>query len=160
MNLLQTIHAIEAVAAHQPTINSIVRNDVYRLNSIPDAKYGVFAWLQGEHRIDPESSLQYFAFTFFYIDRLTFNKANQVEVQSVGIETLENILRALAVADIVPDEHTFRTFNERFSDECAGVYCTLTLEVPKDGTCPEDFWKDFDRDFNFDYSIDDYITFK
>lgn len=160
MNLQQVIKAIEAVAAEQPTINSIVRNDVYRLNSIPDARYGVFAWLQGEHRTALDSSLVDYSFTFFYVDRLTYNKHNQVEVQSVGMETLENILRALERAGIVAGDHSFRTFNERFSDECAGVFCTLTLEAPKDGLCPEDFWKDYNKDFNYDYSVEDYITFE
>lgn len=159
MNLYQLIKAIECVAASQPAVKSIVRNDVYRLNAVPDAKYGVFAWLQGEHRTSLDSSLVNYSFTFFYVDRLTFNKKNQVEVQSVGIETLENILRVLEGAGIVAGEHTFRTFNERFKDECAGVFCTLTLEVPKDGLCPTDYLKDYNRDFYQDFTIEDYLTF-
>lgn len=139
MNLLEVIRSIERVAASQPTIHSIVRNDVFRLNSLPDAKYGVFAWLQGEHRTDELSSLFYYSFTFFYVDRLTFDKGNEVEIQSVGIETLENILTTLEAAGLMAGEHTFRTFNQRFSDECAGVYCQLTLEVPKATLCEELF---------------------
>lgn len=139
MNLLEVIRSVERVAASQPTIHSIVRNDVFRLNSLPDAKYGVFAWLQGEHRTDELADLFYYSFTFFYVDRLTFDKGNEVEIQSVGIETLENILTTLEAADLMAGEHTFRTFNQRFSDECAGVYCQLTLEVPKATLCEELF---------------------
>lgn len=152
MTLLQVIKAVELVASKQPTIASIVRNDVFRLNSIPDAKYGVFAWLQGEHRTDLEADLQNFSFTFFYVDRLTEDKGNEIEIQSVGMETLENILEVLAGAGIVAGEHTFRTFNERFSDECAGVYCTCTLEVPKGTICADSF-----ADFNIDENNDFYI---
>lgn len=143
MTLLQVINAIERVAGGQPTIHSIVRNDVFRLNSIPDAKYGVFAWLQGEHRTELEGDFMNYAFTFFYVDRLTFSHGNEVEIQSVGIETLENILETLESAGIVAGEHSFRTFNERFSDECAGAYCTLTLEVPK-GTLCEQLFPDYE----------------
>ena len=140
MTLLQVINAIERVAGGQPTIHSIVRNDVFRLNSIPDAKYGVFAWLQGEHRTELEGDFVSYAFTFFYVDRLTFSRGNEVEIQSVGIETLENILETLEGAGIVAaGDHTFRTFNQRFSDDCAGAYCTLTLEVPKGTLCEELF---------------------
>ena len=152
MTLLQVIKAIELVASKQPTINSVVRNDVFRLNSIPDAKYGVFAWLQGEHNTSLESDLLKFSFTFFYVDRLTFNRSNEVEIQSVGIETLENILETLDAAGIVAGDHTFRTFNERFSDDCAGVYCTLSLEVPK-GTLCEELFPDYNNDFNEDFKI-------
>lgn len=152
MNLLQVIRAIESVASEQPPVASLVRNDVYRLNSIPAARYGVFAWLQGEHRIALDSSLQEFAFTLFYVDRLTFNKDNEIQIQSQGIEVLENILATLAGYGIVAGEHTFRTFNERFADECAGAFCSVVLEVPKDGTC-EVLFKDFNWDFNDDYLI-------
>lgn len=152
MTLLQTIRAIETVAAKQPTVNSIVRNDVFRLNSIPDAKYGVFAWLQGEHSSSIDSSLQRFSFTFFFVDRLTFDKSNEIEIQSVGIETLENILNTLETIGIEADEYTFRTFNQRFSDDCAGVYCSVRLDVPKGTLCPEPF-ADYNNDFNDDFLI-------
>lgn len=158
MNLLQTIRAIEGVAAAQPTVSTIVRNDVFRLNSCPAAKYGVFAWLQGEHRTTADGSLMQYQFTLFYVDRLTFGKQNEMEVQSVGIETLENILLALESIGITSEEHTFRTFNQRFSDECAGVFCNVTLEVPKDTLCEEafDFLEnigDFNIDFNDDFNV-------
>ena len=45
MTLLEVIRTIEGMAMRQPTIHSIVRNDVFRLNALPDARYGVFAWL-------------------------------------------------------------------------------------------------------------------
>lgn len=149
---MQVIKAVEVVAAQQPTIKSIVRNDVYRLNALPDARYGVFAWLQGEHRTSLEADLLQYSFTFFYVDRLTFDKANEVEIQSVGVETLENILEVLETYGIVAKEHTFRTFNERFSDECAGTFCTVTLEVPK-GTLCEEMFPDFNSDYNNDFNI-------
>lgn len=139
MNLLQVIRAIEATAAAQPPVQTIVRNDVFRLNSLPAVRYSVFAWLQGEHRVDAEADLQHFAFTFFYVDRLVFGNGNEVEVQSTGIEVLENILLTLEQYGIFAQEHTFRTFNQRFSDLCAGVFCNVTLEVAKGSTCEVDF---------------------
>ena len=155
MNLLQVIRAIERTAAGEPAVSTIVRNDLFRVNAAPSVRYGVFAWLQGEHRTTANSSLMEYTFTFFYADRLTEDRGNEIEVQSVGIETLENILRQLVEAGIFVGEHTFTTFNQRFSDECAGVFCQVSLEVPKDGLCPVGYeFLANDGEFNLDYNED------
>lgn len=137
MNLYQTIRAIEKTAALQPNVGSIVRNDVFRLNAWPDVRYAAFAWLQGEHTTDAEAGLITYNFTFFYVDRLTADKGNEVEIQSHGIETLDNILKALPDLGLYPTGYSFRTFNQRFADECAGVFCTVSIEAQKDGLCAE-----------------------
>lgn len=140
MTLLETIRSIESVASVQPSVNMIVRNDIFRLNAVPDARYGVFAWLQREHSASVGSSLINFAFTFFYVDRLTENRSNQMEVQSVGIETLDNIIRSLDEKGIFVDaEYSFQAFNQKFVDDCAGVMTNVRISVPLSGTCPEDF---------------------
>lgn len=139
MTLLETIRIFEGVASRQPSVNMIVRNDVFRLNTIPDAKYGVFAWTQGQHEI--REDLQTFVFTFFYVDRLTADKGNEIEVQSVGVQTLGNILRSLEDLGIFPGTWTAQTFNQRFLDECAGVFASVRLEVPTGWVCPEEFEK-------------------
>ena len=158
MNLLQVIRAIERTAAGEPAVSTIVRNDLFRVNAAPSVRYGVFAWLQGEHRTTTNSGLMEYAFTFFYADRLTEDRGNEIEVQSVGIETLENILLQLENAGIFVGEHTFTTFNQRLSDECAGVFCQVTLEVAKDGICPAEYQflvndGDYNLDFNKDYKV-------
>lgn len=152
MTLLETIRQIERVAAGQPAVNMIVRNDIFRLNSFSDARYGVFAWTQGQHSGNPDDALQSFAFTFFYVDRLTEDKGNEVEIQSVGLDTLGNILRQLADSGMIVGDATFTTFNQRFLDECAGVFASVRLQVPAVGPCGEGFG-DFNDDFNDDFLI-------
>ena len=146
---------IEVVAAKQPSVNMIVRNDVFRLNAVPTAKYAAFAWLQGQHATQVGSSFIDFTFTFFYVDRLKNDKSNEVEIQSTGIQTLNNIIRVLEEYDVVSEtSYTFQVFNQRFADQCAGVYCNVTLSVPITGYCAE-FFADFNIDFNDDYLTDD-----
>lgn len=136
MTLLQTIQAIEDAARMQPSVAMIVPNDVFRLNVTPDARYGVFAWTQRQHAGDVDGDFHRFAFSLFYVDRLTADKANEVEIQSVGIQTLEAILRELRDQGIFPvDGYTFDTFNQRFEDECAGVWCSVTFDVPVSPLC-------------------------
>ena len=122
----------------QPSINMIVRNDVFRINTSPSLKYGVFAWTQGQHT-GSINGMTSFAFSFFYVDRLKDDLSNQVEVQSVGCETIGNILRALEEYDIEGGNYTMQTFNQRFTDECAGVFCNVTLSVPQVSACPETY---------------------
>lgn len=138
--LLQVIRAVEAIAKAQPGVAMVVPNDVFRLNAIPDARYGVFAWTQGQHREDLEAGTLTVALTLFYVDRLTADKGNELEVQSVGVALLGNVVKAAQEAGIyVADLVRYNTFNQRFLDECAGVYCTVDLEVSLDWTCPDDF---------------------
>ena len=157
MTLQQVIKAFEVVASQQPSVNMIVRNDIFRLNSKSDARYGVFGWTQGQHSSSAESSMVTYSFTFFYVDRLKNDVSNQIEVQSVGIQTLDNILRKLDDMGIyVNSTYNFQTFNQRFLDECAGVFCSLTLQVPVMSLCSESF-ADFSKlDFSDD---DDFMIF-
>lgn len=153
MTLLELIKTIEVAASHQPSINMIVENDVFRLNNKANAKYGVFAFVQGEHSTSVESNVINYAFTFVYVDRLRHNKSNQIEIQSVGIQTLDNIIRQLDDLGIYAEtDYTFNVFNQRFMDECAGVFCRVTLSVPIGSACPENF-ADFNNDFNDDFMI-------
>lgn len=153
MTLLEVIKAIELVASQQPSINMVVRNDIFRLNSKSDARYGVFGWTQGQHSTSPDSNLITYSFTFFYVDRLQNDLKNQIEVQSVGVQTLDNILRRLDELGLYSDStYNFQTFNQRFFDECAGVFCNVSLNVPISSICAEDF-ADNTRDFNNDFLI-------
>lgn len=152
MTLLQAIHTIELVASRQPSVNMIVENDVFRLNTYADAKYGVFAWLQGQHSASVDGSTTRLQFTFFYVDRLTADQSNQVEVQSVGMQTLDNIIRDLNDRGLYADAYTIQPFNQRFSDECAGVFANVAIEIPAGSLCGENF-ADFNDDFNDDFLI-------
>ena len=151
MTLVEVIKMMEIVASQQPSVNMIVENDVFRLNEKADARYGVFAWTQGQHSTGNEAGYFNYSFTIFYVDRLKNDLSNQIEIQSVGIQTLNNIIRALEDKDVCTEQfYTFTVFNQRFSDECAGVFCNVTFLVPVDGNCAElfaDFNDDFDEDF-------------
>ena len=152
MTLLDVIRIMEVTASTQPAVRMLVRNDIFRLNGYPDARYGVFAWTQQQHSVVSEDLIRY-SFSIFYVDRLTENLGNQVEVQSVGIEVLRNIIRSMEEAGcFLANTVTFTTFNQRFLDECAGVFATVAFEVPAGSLCPEEY-ADFNEDFNEDFLI-------
>lgn len=155
MTLVEVIKVIETIAARQPSVRMIIENDVFRINEKADARYGIFAWTQGQHSTRVESNSVDFSFTFFYVDRLKNDRSNQLEIQSVGTQTLDNIIRTLDDIGIdIENTYTFQVFNQRFADECAGVYVNVILSVPVTAICPEYF-----TDFSADDFNDDFNTF-
>lgn len=158
MTLKETIMTIEAVALNQPSVNMVVRNDIFRLNATQDARYGVFGWTQQQHTEEMDTDIITYNFTFFYVDRLTEDKGNEVEIQSVGISTLSNIIRALQEKGIYADLWQYQTFNQRFHDECAGVYANVALQVNTNFVCEEEFSDA--GSFNSDYNDDSRTTKK
>lgn len=137
MTLLEVVRLVETIARSQPSVKTIVENDVFKLNEHPEAKYGVFAYVQDQHSASATSDWVSFRFSFFYVDRLLYDKSNQIEIQSVGVETLNNILRRLYDQGVVSGNYTLQPFNQRFSDECAGVYCSVELQTLRGSVCPE-----------------------
>ena len=153
MTLLETIRTMEVIASKQPSVNMVVENDIFRLNARADARYGVFAFVQGEHSTAIDTNVITYAFTLFYVDRLKNDRSNQIEIQSVGIQTLDNILRTLDEMGICAETgYSFQVFNQRFVDDCAGVMCRVSLSVPLTGVCSDQF-ADFNDDFNEDFFI-------
>lgn len=134
MTLAQIIGRIKFIALTQPTIRMVVDNDVFKLNAIPDAKYGVFSYVQGTHRTNMDEDI--FRFAFYYVDRLVENGSNELEVQSVGKSTLDNIMRVLA-DEFGVEEWETTTFTQRFSDMCAGAFCNAVISVPVNYTCAD-----------------------
>lgn len=142
MTLVQIIERIEQIAKLQPAVKTVVPGDVFLLNTIADAKYGVFAWTQGQHTVSMDRGMATYSFTLFYVDRLKNDRSNETEIQSTGIRVLHNILLMLA-SEMGVGEESFTAFNQRFTDECAGVFCGVRLTVDGD-VCDEEYGSDLD----------------
>ena len=138
MTLTECISLLELVASKQPAVRSICRDDVFKLNGRPDVQYGVFGWVQGVHYDGTANDIRRFAFNLFYIDRLTADKGNALDVQSTGVEVLGSVLRTIA-DDFGVGTWELHTFTQRFKDECAGVWASVTQEVPVSLPCGEMF---------------------
>ncbi len=135
MTLLQLTRAIEDLAKNEPTVSSIVRNDILRLNAAPAVKYGAFAWTQGTHSV--AGDMVSFQLYLYFVDRLMPSKENEVQAESVAISTLVHILKGLEdVEDVdVGESSRIVPFSYRFADECAGAYTEVTVTVPVDYAC-------------------------
>lgn len=140
MNLYETIDILKKIALKQPNVRTAVEGNIYEImNANPSIEYDGFIITQGTH--SQNELFNNFQFNLFYVSRLVDNmEDNRLQIQSIGIEVLSNIVRIFS--DIVDSEYnnlTFTTFTQKFADECAGVYLTITFDVLKDLYCPEEY---------------------
>lgn len=158
MTLFEVIRTINEVAASEPNINTLVLSgNVFDLNTNNiSVKYSAFCCEQMTHQHTEDDFLSY-GFRFYFVDRLTEDSRNKIEVQSKGIQTLENILHKLRDLDIfdVYYDYYYTPFTNKFEAWCAGVYCELRIQVPAD-YCYDDI-KDLLGDFNIDFNLDFWV---
>ena len=158
MTLFEVIRTINEVAASEPNINTLVLSgNVFDLNTNNiTVKYSAFCCEQMTHQHTEEDFLSY-GFRFYFVDRLTEDSRNKIEVQSKGIQTLESILHKLRDLDIfdVYYDYYYTPFTNKFEAWCAGVYCEVRIQVPADYCY--DVIKDLLGDFNIDFNLDFWV---
>ena len=138
MTLFDIIRNLQAIAAQEPSVKSVSDGDIYdALNAAVDIKYGVFHITQDTHTTNGD--LDVWGLNLFYIDRLLDNGENRLSIQSAGITILENVLRNFA--DTFGAEYmnniVYTPFTQRFKDNCAGVFCKISVSTVMDNLCAE-----------------------
>ena len=143
MTLYETIDWLKKIALKHPNIGSASEGNIYEyMNANPSVKYGVFFITQGTHSQD--EMFNHFEFTLFYVDRLVDDmEENRLQIQSIGKEILSNILTFFCEEfDAECENISFQPFTQKFLDLTAGIYSTITIDVPKDVICPEEYWNE------------------
>lgn len=137
MTLLETIKILEYIASQQPNINGIVESgDIYDLNKDEyQTKYSAFCITQNTHTIGTEFNI--YSFTLFYVDRLTLDKSNKLEIQSTAVEFFSNMLKTINEdwSGLNVETGDITTFTERFTAECAGAYMTFNITTTPESLC-------------------------
>lgn len=145
MTLSETIRTLESLALQQQSVAMVIQNDVFKLNTIPNAKYAVFAYSQGQHLTSVSGDLATYRLTLFYVDRLLADKSNQTDIQSTGTQVLRNILTMMSELDFDVDSMPIQPFTQQFVDECAGVYCAVSIGAANGCECMPGFTEMFHR---------------
>ena len=138
MTLFDIVRNLQAIAAQEPSVRSVSDGDIYdALNAAVDIKYGCFHITQDTHTTNGD--LDVWGLNLFYIDRLLDNGENRLSIQSAGITILENVLRNFA--DTFGAEYmnniVYTPFTQRFKDNCAGVFCKISVSTVMDNLCAE-----------------------
>lgn len=113
-------------------IKTVFVQDIYQINNNPDIFYPVLVIESDETR--ETLDLWQYRFRLTYVDILAEDQSNLIDIQSTGMELLSKLLRNIPENWNLTSS-SYRTFLQRFNDECSGVYCWITLEVPKEDIC-------------------------
>lgn len=113
-------------------IETVFVQDIYQINNNPDISYPVLVIESDETR--ETLDLWQYRFRLTYVDILAEDQSNLIDIQSTGMELLSKLLRNIPENWNLTSS-SYRTFLQRFNDECSGVYCWITLEVPKEDIC-------------------------
>lgn len=141
MTLGKIIDTLKMIALKHPNVNSAYEGNIYDiLNSKPDNKYASVVITQQSHTTD--EIYDHYGFVIFYVDRLVDDmEENRVQIQSIGKSMLGNIITAFCNEfEAECDNIIYQPFTQRFTDETAGVYCTITIDIIKDAYCAERYW--------------------
>lgn len=140
MNLKETIDKLNSIAISQPNVNDYIKSgNIYDLSENRNANFSVFCVTQGTHSYDFENGYNTFNFILYYVDRLTSDGNNKIEIQSTAIETLKNIIRTYSKeTDVDIATADFEVFTESFAQLCAGAYTTISVIVD-DNNCLDEF---------------------
>ena len=106
--------------------------DIYQINNNPDISYPVLVIESDETR--ETLDLWQYRFRLTYVDILAEDQSNLIDIQSTGMELLSKLLRNIPENWNLTSS-SYRTFLQRFNDECSGAYCWITLEVSKEDIC-------------------------
>lgn len=138
MTLLETIKLLEQIASEQPNINGIVESgDIFDLNKDEyQQKYSAFCVTQNNHTVNELYNV--FSFTLFYVDRLTNDKSNKLQIHSTAVEFFSNFIKKIMTdyPDLNWEYGEVTTFTEKFSAECAGAYMTCNITTTSTSACP------------------------
>lgn len=141
MTLAKIIDTLKMIALKHPNVNSAYEGNIYDiLNAKPDNRYASVVITQQSHTTD--EIYDHYGFVIFYVDRLVDDlEENRVQIQSIGKSMLGNIITAFCNEFEAECENiSYQTFTQRFADETAGVYCTITIDTVKDVYCAERYW--------------------
>ena len=134
MTYLQIINILKDTALAQPNVNSVVR-EFLDLNR-EDAKYSAVVIQDRDGSRDRIVEQDYVTYTWHlgYVDRLTYDESNRDDIISTGINIINNIVNTIRNTWFPELEVSIvdriNTFDQRFTAQCAGVYCGIGSECP------------------------------
>lgn len=139
MNLAQFITYIKETSLRSPLIKQAIDGDVYQINSIEN-QYGIFCITPMS--VTTSDNTMTINNTLFYVDRLVEGETNMNQIQSDGVTCLKTIIEEITNDEDVDislaGDVTYTIFRHKFTDECAGVFAEVGLNVSNDD-CEESY---------------------
>lgn len=132
MTLKYLTNEIEKIAINEQLVNySKAGSSIAELNPQEVIYYPVlFIAPTGTHRVT-ENTTEY-AITLYFFDRLLQDNTNAIDIYSVAVEELKNLIIEIRTIEGVLDvseRYDIRNFNmvEKLNDRCAGAYAEIRI---------------------------------
>lgn len=127
-NLYTLIEYIKKISLKHPIVNTFFIDRYAIIGNASDIKFPCVTLLQRQHTIS--STFNTFNFTLLYADRLTEDRDNSIEIQSTGIDVLNEILNYLSYELNISQPFIVNTFNNQYADLCSGAVVDVSIAVP------------------------------
>lgn len=130
MRYFEFLKTIKNISTTHVLVNEYGEGDIYEHLNSGEHKYPCVFLTVTNIQSSVTSTL--YNFTLFYTDRLIESGDNRTNIQSTGINVIQQILNRL-IQEYPTYEVTntnFTPFTEKFADMCAGVFCDVTFEDP------------------------------
>lgn len=159
MNLKNSLEFINTVYQNHPLINDSWVGSIYDINGRKNIKYPVASVAATDVTAQAHSIV--YTLYLYYADRLTTDKSNTVDVQTVAVNTLREVINYLQNnSDAFEVQSTTITlFEQKFQDECAGAYAVVRAISQDDiGNCSFSDEKIIEDFKGKTYLLDNYFT--
>lgn len=139
MTLFGLCKELGEMAKAQELVNySAAGSSLGELNPLQIDWYPLFFIIpSGTHTVQDDTTR--FDLALYYLDRLTEDNTNTIDIFSSSVENLKNILvgaRNIPGVVNVEDTYTIRNFlPEKLNDRVAGAYAQVRITVENDTTC-------------------------
>lgn len=131
MTLKDLSNIINNYSLKQSAVSEYKEGDIYENLNNGEHKYGFVNFtINSIQRTEQTNTVNCY---LFYVDRLTEDNGNKLDIWSVGTTVLQRILSEVTYNAgtffEIGEVTTYTTFTEKFNDLCAGVYATLEITV-------------------------------
>lgn len=140
MKLEQLLYNIAEFGIENKIINSsMAAMSLYELNAENVKTYPVlFTAPSGAHRVHTNTTD--YTITLYYLDRLTRNNENGVNILSTSIVQLKNLINGIkTIEGVITVDEDYDIINfadtQGTSDNVAGSYATIKITTINDSTC-------------------------
>lgn len=134
MNYFSLIDEIKQVSLRYS--EEFYEGDIYEYLNSGNHKYPCI--ILTVQNITTDNDVNTISATIFAVDRLTNDSSNKLEVQSLCMSKITQILGTLEERVNNIQSNTLTPFTEKFSDLCGGMYGEFTLEYIGDNLCVDE----------------------
>lgn len=129
MNFASLIKYIKDVAINNPLVKQAIDGDIYQVNS-KENQYGIFC-VTSDTVVRNDHTTTY-NLTLFYVDRLLEDQSNKNVVQTDGIICIQSVCNFINQNNeniYINTPINYQLFTQRFTDQCAGAWAAVSIEV-------------------------------